>query len=133
MRQVAGRAGARGSHTPATRRETPQAGERVTFSTRGPGNLHDHEHKEPTMPEVEVKVTQEHIENGTIDCSSCPIALALQDVSLIAAAWVDEHDLEIELTEEKSLHISPPRHIADFIRRFDNGEPVEPTSFSILI
>lgn len=85
------------------------------------------------MREVEVKVTQEHIKNGAIDCTSCPVALALQDVALIAAAWVDEHDLEIELEEERSLHITPPSHIAEFIRRFDNGESVEPTSFSVLL
>ena len=75
-----------------------------------------------------IDVTQEDIDQGERDkCRRCPIALAMKrvfpgKVSLVygTVAWVDL-DRYADLPDEAQ----------QFIMYFDEGEPVEPFSFSL--
>lgn len=77
-----------------------------------------------------IRVTEEHIENGSAGCSHCPVALAIQDAGYPEAAvfyqtaWLDgPGDVQVKLPEEATM----------FIFAFDNDRPLQPFEFDLPI
>ena len=85
-----------------------------------------------------IHVTQEHIDKGALSNScKCPVALALQEVlqkqvfvcQTVAATYrIEASDLSsIGQYDDYGL----PQSVADFVRRFDAGQDVEPFTFEL--
>ena len=82
---------------------------------------------------MKIQVNAMHIVDGRIDCHACPIALALMEVIdneeyFVSVDWTgiavgDYAEGNYILTEE------PSAPVAQFIKDFDAGKPVEPFEF----
>jgi hypothetical protein len=92
-----------------------------------------------------IAVTAEHIAKGKPDnCRECPVALAIL-AAMPEARRVDVIQIGDSLTYTRirvipdnarpanrtTLEAPLPAEAARFIRAFDNGEPVEPFSFTV--
>ena len=76
---------------------------------------------------MRVQVTQDHIDNGCRGLmGSCPIALAVRE--LTGANNVLVLDCGV-IADGRDSGI--PREAREFVRRFDNGEKVQPFDFEI--
>lgn len=81
---------------------------------------------------MRIKVTERHIDDGMVACSwGCPVALAIEDqegvhgvqVGLATAEW------------RKAGNVcfgGLPGNATDFIRAFDDEEPVSPFEFDLV-
>lgn len=79
-----------------------------------------------------VNVAQRHIDDGTIDCTACPIALAIMDAdSHIKKAWVGEEGIDIELHDGDCMSAHTPDDAARFIDAFDGEMVVEPFALDL--
>jgi hypothetical protein len=81
-----------------------------------------------------INVTAEHIANGKRgECEFCPVALAFQaalDLGPFASIDVLIGCATIT-TGGRSIAVSLPEDADQFIVNFDDGEPVEPFSFTV--
>jgi hypothetical protein len=80
-----------------------------------------------------IQVTQQDIDRGKRgdDCW-CPVALAINRWSgRNSSVDVDTVVIGIDTADGKPDEFLTPPKIAEFIRRFDNGEPVEPFEFDL--
>ena len=83
---------------------------------------------------MKIKVTQKDIEEGYRgSCHDCPVALAFKrevktafEIGLSVGA---ERILHREVHEWDTYTL--PKRAQTFIKRFDNGKPVEPFTFEI--
>lgn len=77
---------------------------------------------------MKISVTQAHIDTGVpIQCSKCPIALAVGDV-VVGEVAVGIRSLCIE-----TYWIDLPSVAQQFIRAYDDGTVVEPFEFEVEI
>lgn len=79
-----------------------------------------------------VKVTQEDINEGTAGSScECPVALALDLVfnDMGCDIYVEQNSCELQFLDGSVAEYSNEQ-IREFIKKFDNGEPVEPFEFT---
>lgn len=91
------------------------------------------------LREVQVNVTQEHINKGARrTCSGCPIARAL--AALIGDEYrVSVNGTSFDVTRGARWHENVwafgylKRPVADFVEDFDEGRPVGPFSFAVLL
>lgn len=85
---------------------------------------------------VHVSVTQEDIDKGIpSDATACPIARALRrhfgpddrhiDVEVDSVIWVSDNN-------GVDMIATATNDVEDFVERFDNGIPVEPTEFDLM-
>ena len=99
---------------------------------------HGNKHSVDIPDTLDISVTQFHIDNGKRNvCSQCPIALALLDKlhsiglkNLWIKVWqvaYFNHD-STEGVAEFVYHM--PERAIDFIEAFDNGNHVEPFTFT---
>jgi hypothetical protein len=80
---------------------------------------------------VELTITKSHIDNGSMSNSGCPIALAmLDDIPDVQDVSVSENVIAFR-DVSGSYRCRPPVAVVDFIRDFDDADPVEPTSFAL--
>ena len=85
---------------------------------------------------ISTTVTQQHIANGRPkrnDC--CPLALSFKNHKDVKHASIfDDHAwLFMKTTNKKETHVREywfDDSMKDFVRKFDNKETVEPTSFT---
>ena len=76
-----------------------------------------------------IHVTQLHIDTGVPDARcECPVALAIQDAT---GRCLEVHSDSVEYDLEKSVRL--PERAINFIKMFDDWEPVEPFSFELEI
>jgi hypothetical protein len=79
---------------------------------------------------MKIKVTQDHIDNGSIDPRACPVALAIREAGfpkacvLSVQVWLDPNQ-----TTRSAIKL--PRHTRHFIEAFDEGDHVEPFEFDL--
>lgn len=79
------------------------------------------------MTTVTVEVTQADLDNGERKlCRSCPVALALQRAT--GTAWYVEYS-GATICRGGERRVDFPLTVAEFIRDFDDGAPVQPFSF----
>lgn len=92
------------------------------------------------VEKIRVEVTAEDIAKGVPqECNSCPVAIAVGRACPAAvkvgvdgatidiyAAWDVESDAKSEYVVART-----PREVNEFIKRFDNGDPVGPFSFDL--
>ena len=80
---------------------------------------------------IKVTVTAADIKNGKQKrCESCPIALAMQRGYKIKKSNISVvDDIRIDLTENTAFYYHIPEKASLFIRRFDEGEKVNPFTF----
>ena len=80
---------------------------------------------------MRIKVTEKHIDDGKVACSwGCPVALAMEDqegvhgvqVGLATAEWRKDGNV---------CSGRLPNNAQDFIRAFDDEEPVGPIEFDL--
>jgi hypothetical protein len=76
---------------------------------------------------MRIEVRQEHIDKGERDrCTSCPVALALNDAGFKGAAVTFAMlNLSFYLT------VPTPPKAAEWITQFDNGDTVAPFDFEL--
>lgn len=81
------------------------------------------------MASVQINVTQDHIKRGKPG-SACTCAVALA-IIYATGKWgnVTVSDVGIHIAGYEP--VKTPAHVADWIVRFDSGQPVEPISFEI--
>lgn len=81
---------------------------------------------------MRIQVTQYHIDKGVPeDDRRCPVALAIQDAGLPDVRVGQNRDT-IEVYGNMYAGTSPyPGAVADFVRAFEHGEPVEPFEFQL--
>jgi hypothetical protein len=82
----------------------------------------------------EISVTQLHIDTGTQqNCESCPIALAITAVvPELVGIGVGSMKVVLYFGKKRPKEMGIlPFAAADFIGRFDNGDSVEPFSFTL--
>lgn len=89
---------------------------------------------------MRINVEQKHIDAGTYEPESCPIALALRDQvhhMKYPSVWADG---DIQFNGRFYASASWPlyqtrasRRVQQFIKHFDNGKPVEPFSFNLKV
>ena len=76
---------------------------------------------------MKFRVKQSHIRNGCKgSCSSCPIALCIQEQLTVFYVRVMSSVIVID---DKNIKI--PKNVVMFIREFDSGQPVKPIKFTI--
>lgn len=90
---------------------------------------------------MKITVTQEDIREGArANCLKCPIALALEralkpllELDIWYRVQVNEDNVEITNTGAESGRFAAllPEEAEEFIRRFDNRQPVEPFEFEL--
>jgi len=81
---------------------------------------------------IEVSVTEEDIRNGfTNNCRYCPIANALRRMGYDPR--VDGLDIVLIGEGSKDVCVSTPDVANEFIKRFDDMEPVKPFTFELEI
>jgi hypothetical protein len=91
-----------------------------------------------------ITVTQEDIDNGERwDCALCPVALALKraigkpvSVNADGGLTVVDYDLASDLasfTSYSPVIASHQDSVTEFIRKFDEGDDVEPFTFEVLV
>jgi hypothetical protein len=88
------------------------------------------------MKTVEVSVTAEHIAGGEPDsCWGCPIALAAMDAIPNFDVTVNRFQIGIDEIDGKiaPTWVDLPDEAVTFIDRFDDGEPVEPFTFTMQV
>jgi hypothetical protein len=82
---------------------------------------------------MKIQVTQQHIDKGRGgSCTSCPVALALNDAGF-TRAWVSPSTLRSNWRNGGSIRefFPVPDSVLVFINRFDAGLPVDPFSFEL--
>lgn len=82
---------------------------------------------------IKATVTAEHIAAGVQrTCRLCPVALMLAPLvaPLVPVVWKDRIYL-MDRTKAIRFRCYPFKPTQEFIRRFDNGLPVEPTSIRL--
>ena len=78
---------------------------------------------------IKIEVKQRHINHGKRGhCSSCPIALAINNTNCFRDAWISPARFN---GWYKNVYSSCklPRSATRFIRRFDTGKEVKPFNF----
>ena len=76
---------------------------------------------------MKISVTQDHINRGTKqDCSSCPVALAVQETCNSPTLWAGYQNIQLP----NRCTITPPE-VKDFMTRFDKNLPVSPFTFEV--
>lgn len=87
------------------------------------------------MSEIEVNVTQNHINRGKPDdASNCPIALALFEIMEKNNIRVEVEVVPDQVTLSNILEASNfelPESAANFVAKFDNNERVMPFKFTL--
>ena len=91
------------------------------------------------MTEVTVNVTQKHISEGRpCACIDCPVALAIldamPDVTGVEVLWdVDGYSVvaELEMRDETRKVVTLPAEAEAFVTALDDGDPVEPFTFTM--
>jgi len=80
-----------------------------------------------------VKVTQEHIDKGTVrDSSSCPIALALKETFKVDFALATQYNLQVGQFPENLIFLVPtPIKAINFMDAFDTESSCEPFEFEL--
>lgn len=80
-----------------------------------------------------ITVTQQHIDDGIIECESCPISLALIDAGCIEP-FVSDDVVAFRLKgKRRRITASPPMAAVKFIHKFDALGKVKPFSFELEI
>jgi hypothetical protein len=85
---------------------------------------------------VTVSVTQDDIDKGNHYCSACPIARAVTR-RLAHGYWAGVESATLSILPPCGSgmrwpdSIKLPSALRDFVRRFDNGLPVEPFNFVV--
>lgn len=78
---------------------------------------------------IKIEVTAEDIANGEPgESGSCPIALAFKR-AIPGIVYVEVEDDTYFETNESTFDLRLPGHASQFVRDFDDGEPVKPISF----
>ena len=78
-----------------------------------------------------VNVTQDHIDKGARkEAYDCPVSLALGEADPGSDWCVSTRHIMRETGTHVGF-IDPPATVSKFVRRFDNGDPVQPFSFEI--
>ncbi len=85
-----------------------------------------------------IHVTQADIEHGTAkDCTDCPIARALQTVSIntVECKVTQSYAYAVDKLNENQIvwETYLPTPATDFIRKFDRNEMVKPFNFDLEI
>ena len=81
-----------------------------------------------------IKVGQKHIDDGIpLSCSVCPIALAIDETTGKFATVGNSLCSISEQDIDTMMNIELPRSAQRFIRRFDNGQPVKPFNFYLIL
>jgi hypothetical protein len=79
------------------------------------------------IKKIRISVTAKDIAAGARnDCTACPIALAMRRAGL-SEPWARPGNL----FWERDRSAETPDVAADFMKRFDDGEPVKPFRFTI--
>lgn len=82
------------------------------------------------MRTIRVNVTQRDIDRGeACDSGTCPVAravLRVKGVSFVAVAGED-----ISINTRRCLLL--PKKVSKFIERFDDGQPVKPFTFVLVL
>lgn len=87
------------------------------------------------MAQIEVRVSQENIDNGLLsDSTQCAIALALTEAgikfeSVVVPSLSFHKPARVEWSP--NLHSKLPYEVWKWARQFDAGETVEPISFTL--
>lgn len=86
--------------------------------------------KEAGMKQITVRVTEDHIAEGTLaDPECCPIALALESAGMDLAS-VNEYQASFDC-EGKFYLVGLPRRASRFVRDYDRLRPVKPFAFRL--
>ena len=91
----------------------------------------------PLPGKVRIKMDWGHIRNGEKQNSSyCPIAKAVKSGTNADTVIVDGVKIETWFGRVHSMHTldwgnKSDREVAEFIRRFDSGQDVEPLEFDL--
>lgn len=74
-----------------------------------------------------IEVTENHIAFGEESSANlCPVALAIRERTR-RKVRVNRHQISFGPRE----HVATPRSVAQFVTRFDNGDPVKPFRFRL--
>lgn len=77
---------------------------------------------------MKIQVTQEDIDKGIqLDCTDCPIAVAIRRITSLPGIEVDDSHIEID---HKEYHT--PDEVIEFICVFDAGLTVQPFEFDLV-
>ena len=84
------------------------------------------------MTAVTVTVTEGHITEGVRgSCSHCPVALALDDAFPDATAYANGATFDLWFHAGDAMRFDLPAEAESFILAFDDGDPVEPFTFTV--
>ena len=79
---------------------------------------------------MKISVMQHHIDNGRrASCNSDPIALALKEAGFYQP-WVGPNHIAWR-REFKDHSVETPEDVLGFMKKFDNGQLVEPFEFEL--
>lgn len=76
---------------------------------------------------MKISVTQDDIDKGSRQCGyACPVAKAIMRALNTIYVFVNYRTIRIN-----TLECGLPNGVADFIRLFDGGQPVQPFEFEL--
>lgn len=85
---------------------------------------------------VKVEVTNEHIAEGKPFCLDCPVAIAVNELTIPKVlAQVNDEDIDFIHSdpEIKNIAVELPKRARSFVFCFDSGSSVKPFSFALNI
>lgn len=84
--------------------------------------------------ELQVNLTQEHIDKGYRgSCSCCPVALAVEQAALTHHVVAQEEFIHWRHPEIPRWYMArTPRAVNKFMAAFDRGQGVRPLSFNLV-
>ena len=81
---------------------------------------------------IVVSLTEEHIAKGVPgEGCLCPVALAIEDCSHYRGVHVYSEVVCYELGGNRVFEVDLPDEAREFIRSFDDGDPVNPITFKL--
>lgn len=84
------------------------------------------------MVVLEIDVTADDILNGVReDALACPVALAAMRATGCGHVMTDGDVLRIDESGGETMEGNLPDSVAEFVSRFDRGDPVLPFSFGV--
>ena len=86
---------------------------------------------EVDVPPTTVSVSPRHIDNGTVHCCRCPIALAIKDELGVDEVFVCENEIST-LHSGKRKHYQHTEATRSFIATFDSRWRTKPFEFELV-
>ena len=85
-----------------------------------------------------IHVTKEHIAAARTDAGytsfTCPVARAVEDSGLSGnGTRVTENSIQLNFYDLDSRIATAPRSVRRFVARFDQGKPVQPFNFYLVV